>query len=307
MPSARNCSSSARNLSRKEAMSAPRAAAGAVHPRGFTLIELMVVIAVVGVLMGLLFPAVQAAREAARRIQCQNHLKQYGLALQMYHDTFKVFPIGNVPHRWWTFQSMLLPFMEAQNVYQLIDYRHQPDCFHFSVSRRDTPSRDPGNRVLDVDICPSDPNGGRVWGVEPAVWGYHGNTNYFGVIGTSHTAHDGILFYGSSIRLGGVKDGTSNTIIMGERGCQQELYWGWCYCGFGQDGGGQGDNLLSTQQPFSSGLPDGHHDLHFWSYHPGGGMFLWADGSVHFLSYDIAFDTFQAISTRARGEVIDGL
>ena len=287
--------------------------------RGFTLLELLVVIAIIGMLIGMLLPAVQAAREAARRVQCMNNLKQYGLALHHYHDGHQVFPIGNVPFRWWTFQSMLLPYMEQQNVYNLIDYKYlgafpqdpRGPCFQYSayVYQSKPPDLDPGNRVLSVDKCPSDPYGG-IWQAEPEIWGRHGNTNYFGVIGTSSNVQhgdDGILFYGSSIRISDVTDGTSNTIIMGERGCEQALYWGWCYCGFGQDLMGQGDNLLSTQQPFGPGLPDGNSDLHFWSYHPGGGMFLWADGAVKFVSYNIAYSTYQAISTRAGGEVLSGL
>ena len=286
--------------------------------RGFTLIELLVVIAVIGLLIALLLPAVQAAREAARRVQCTNNLKQYGLALHAYHDVHQVFPIGNVVDMGWTFQSMLLPYLEQQNVYKLIDYRYQGNptdprgpCFQFSASLYLSPSKDPGNRVLPVDICPSDPNSGRIWHVDAAYWGFHGTTNYMGVIGTSsnvnYNTDNGILFYGSSIGLRDVTDGTSDTIIMGERGNDASLYWGWCYCAFGQDGFGQGDNLLSTQQPFGPGLPDGNSDLHFWSYHPGGGMFLWTDGSVRFLSYNIAYSTYQAISTRAGGEVISGL
>ena len=137
---------------------------------------------------------------------------------------------------------MLLPFMEGQTVYQLIDYGYQPDCFAFGGSR--TPATDPGNYVRGVDVCPSDPNGGQKWNPTPAAWiGYHGNTNYFGSIGTSTTANDGILFYGSRIGVSDVLDGTSNTIIMGERGAENALWWGWCYCGFGVNGFGDGDSL----------------------------------------------------------------
>jgi len=287
---------------------------------GFTLVELLVVIAIIGILIALLLPAVQAAREAARRAQCQNHLKQYGLALQNYHDVHRVFPIGHVnlsqsavdgypPPRCWTFQSMLLPYLEGQAVYQLIDYSFGGTCFEYGASV--SPDKDPGNRVLDVDRCPSDPNAGRICSTDAATTGYHGCTEYLGVtgkgvtlnIGTRNTINNGVLYNNSLIGLSDIYDGTSNTIAMGERGIPDDLWWGWTYCGAGFDDSGDGDNVLSTLYGFGPGLPDGNHNLHFWSYHPGGGQFLVADGSVHFLSYTIDFAVFQALSTRAGGEV----
>jgi prepilin-type N-terminal cleavage/methylation domain-containing protein/prepilin-type processing-associated H-X9-DG protein len=274
---------------------------------GFTLVELLVVIAIIGILIAMLLPAVQAAREAARRSQCQNNLKQYGLALQNYHDAHQRFPIGVVVNRWWAFRSSLLPHLEGQAVYQLIDYRFPNDCFAYYVSL--PAANQPGNRVLNVDICPSDPNQGRIWSTDAANAGYHGCTEYMGVIGTSTTANDGMLFWGSSLGMRDALDGTSNTIIMGERGIPNDLWWGWTYCGAGvqETNGifqGNGDAVLATGLGFAPGLPDGNHNLHFWSYHPGGAQFLWIDGSVRFLSYTIDFTTFQALSTRAGGEIL---
>jgi prepilin-type N-terminal cleavage/methylation domain-containing protein/prepilin-type processing-associated H-X9-DG protein len=274
---------------------------------GFTLIELLVVIAIIGILIGLLLPAVQAAREAARRSQCQNNLKQYGVALQAYHDAHQRFPIGVVCNRYWNFQSALLPYMEAQSVYQYVDYRYNGTCFAYYATL--PADKQPGNRVLNVNICPSDPNAGKIWNTDAVTYGYHGCTEYLGVLGTSTALNDGMLFWGSSLGISDARDGTSNTVIMGERGIPNDLYWGWTYCGAGiadPDGTprGNGDGILSTGQGFAPGLPDGNHDLHFWSYHPGGAMFLWIDGSVHFLSYTIDFTTFQALSTRAGGEIL---
>src|SRR4051812_47226799 len=104
--------------------------------RGFTLVELLVVIAIIGILVSLLLPAVQAAREAARRTQCQNNLRQYGVAIHNYHDVIKYLPIGNTWGRMWTFQSRILPYMEQQNIYQLIDYTYPSTCFDFGGSRQ---------------------------------------------------------------------------------------------------------------------------------------------------------------------------
>jgi prepilin-type N-terminal cleavage/methylation domain-containing protein len=281
-------------------------------PRGFTLVELLVVIAIIGILVALLLPAVQAAREAGRRAQCQNNLRQYGLAIHNYHDTFRMLPIGNTWTRMWTFQSRILPYLEQDNIFKLINYNHPDTCFSYGASC--PPANDPGNRVVTVDACPSDPLAGSICQTNASTIGYHGLTEYMGVMGTSSSAQDGIFFSDSSngvyrpakIGLHSVTDGTSNTLMMGERGIPTELYWGWTYCGAGVDGTGDGDNQLTTKFPFSPGKPDGNHDLHFWTYHPGGGGFLMADCSVSFMSYNVNFATFQALSTRHGGEVVTG-
>jgi prepilin-type N-terminal cleavage/methylation domain-containing protein len=273
-------------------------------PRGFTLVELLVVIAIIGILVALLLPAVQAAREASRRTQCQNHLKQYGLSLQNYHDVHRKFPIGNVPNRNWGFHAMLLPHLEASSVHEMIDFEYNGWCFAFCGSV--PPERDPGNRVLDVDFCPSDPNAGRIWTGDPTQ-GRHGCSEYLGVIGTSTALNDGMLFSGSTTAMRDVLDGTANTIIMGERGIPDDLYWGWPYCGSGTAGLGDGDNVLYTGGGYGPGQPDGNHNLHFWSYHPGGALFVRVDGSVQFLGYSLDFAVFQALSTRAGGEVLPKL
>ena len=266
---------------------------------GFTLVELLVVISIIGILIALLLPAVQAAREAARRGQCQNNLKQYGLALHNYHATHGMFPMGSVPNRWWTAQSMLLPYLEGGTIYKLVNYSYNGDCFQ--AANAQPPAQDPGNYILAVDKCPDDPNANKIWHTNPG-FGYHGCTEYLGVMGTSPTANDGVFLYGRFVSVDDIKDGTSNTIVMGERGISDDVYWGWTYCGFG-DGTGNGDNLCTTQKGLAPGLPDGNHLYHYWSYHPGVAMFLWGDGAVRGLNYNINFSTFQAMSTRAGNEV----
>jgi hypothetical protein len=250
---------------------------------------------------------VQAAREAARRTQCQNNLRQYGVAIHNYHDAKKALPMGNVWGRMWTFQSRLLPYMEQGNIYNLIDYNYPSTCFDYGASRQAIdPATDPGNTMVSVDICPTDPLAGSISRTNGSTVGFHGTTEYLGVMGTSSTANNGVFYSDSKVVLESVIDGTSNTIMMGERGIPNDLYWGWTYCGAGYDGTGDGDNQCSSKYPFSPGKSDGAHNLHFWSYHPGGGHFLFADSSITFLSYSLDFAMFQALSTRHGGEVVGG-
>lgn len=160
---------------------------------GFTLVELLVVIAIIGILIALLLPAVQAAREAARRSQCTNNLKQVGLALQTYHDTFKSLPplivykvtgFETVPpappayhHTWLT---KILPFMEQMGIYQEMDPR---------LSAMDTTTKKPttfATRQIANLQCPSDS-------------GILGIQDSYGVAFTAYSANEGLYFYGDQM------------------------------------------------------------------------------------------------------------
>ena len=319
---------------------------------GFTLIELLVVIAIIGVLIALLLPAVQQAREAARRAQCSNGLKQVGLALHNYHDAYKCFPPGTVVDKFWGWQALLLPYYEQSAAYDGLNFEFRgvsmaySSCFDASafLFRYNLPTFTDKNPKLS--LCPSDPKAGTVWmdpGSSPpgSNNGMQLPTNYFGVSGTKSTpfhvnrrgyydaSRDGVLFasWGWSgwgpfffdndlpVKIGHIVDGTSHTLMVGERGIPNSLYWGWSMCGFGLQGNGEGDQTLSTHWGI---FPDTNNDtvwpyrtdpwgnplcnLHFWSYHPGGTNFLYADGSVTFLSYSVDFPTLQSMATRAGGE-----
>jgi prepilin-type N-terminal cleavage/methylation domain-containing protein/prepilin-type processing-associated H-X9-DG protein len=268
---------------------------------GFTLVELLVVIAIIGLLIALLLPAVQAAREAARRAQCTNNLKQIGLGLHNYSTAIRTFPIGNVQHTYWTCFTLVLPYLEQEPVYEMADFSFD-DCFQCNMA---SPGKKgaPAQR-LEVMDCPSDPRAEEQW--TDSYWGTYDTGNYFGVIGTSLYANNGTLYSNSKIRVADVKDGTSNTLFVGERGGVMDNLYSWWGCGYGEYGTGSGDNLLHTEFGLAEGGEAPQHRFHFWSHHPGGADFLFVDGSVHFLSYTIDYHNFQALSTRAGGEVVNG-
>ena len=183
--------------------------------RGFTLVELLIVIAIIAILIALLLPAVQQSREAARRTQCKNNLKQIGLALQNYLIAFDVLPPGSVNptrpikseekgyHVSWIVQ--ILPHLDQQNVYHAFDFTHGAYAPENAVVRA---------QPLLVLVCPSDPGGGGLLGsVFPS--NYAGNHHDRGA--PIDVDNNGVLFLNSAIRVEDVPDGMSNTIFLGEK------------------------------------------------------------------------------------------
>jgi len=268
---------------------------------GFTLVELLVAIAVIGILIGLLLPAVQSAREAARQTQCRNRIKQVGLAVHNYTTPHQCFPIGNVHKTYWGFQTAILPFLELGNLYRTVDYEGYATAFEYVRSQPDKRGA-PSEPIVEMQ-CPTDPKVGEVWRND--YWGSYATGNYYGVIGTHRKATNGMLFSNSSIRFLDVDDGTSHTLLIGERSNVGNNVYGWWACGYGLQGTGAGDNLLDTEMGLSRGGQSDPHRFHFWSHHPTGANFALADGSVHFLSYDIDHETLDRLATRAGQERIE--
>ncbi len=293
---------------------------------GFTLIELLVVIAIIGLMVGLLLPAVQQAREAARRMQCQNNLKQIGLGLQNYHSALRKFPpgyisrfdsLGNDLGPGWGWGSFLLPHLEQLTVYRQIN---------FSAGIEHVTNSDIRLTKLATFLCPSDPAPDR-WQVvkrDLATGNFQSNicevasANYVGMFGTFEpgVGGDGVFFRNESIGFRHVLDGTSSTLMVGERSVSLgEATWTGAITGAvlfpdGRDGVGTGppetaSSLILGHSGDGFGPGDRRsHVNQFYSQHIGGVLFLFVDGHVDFLSSSIDYRVYRALSTRANGEVI---
>ncbi|HUY35304.1 MAG TPA: DUF1559 domain-containing protein [Pirellulales bacterium] len=279
----------------------------------FTVIELLVVIAVMGLLAAMLLPAVQAAREAGRRVGCANNLRQLGIGLHDYHDQMGQFPAGNLYLTNWSYITLMLPYLEQRAIHERCDFNVR-QCFDCNQAQGGV---GPPSINIPVVQCPSEPRLNEMY-VAPVI-GKYASGNYYGVMGTRSCLlgltwpfnNDGMLFSDSRISMRDNRDGSSSTLMVGERGMTLDLLYGWWCCGSGIALSGEGDNLLST----ALGLVPGGaisetaaqqyaDQYHFWSRHPGGAQFLLVDGSVRFVVYDIDFVTFQRLGTRAGNEPV---
>jgi prepilin-type N-terminal cleavage/methylation domain-containing protein/prepilin-type processing-associated H-X9-DG protein len=287
--------------------------------KGFTLIELLVVIAIIAILIALLVPAVQKVREAAARTQCVNNLKQMGLAFHSYHGTYKQLPSGYYSSGKFTYtgwQLQLLPYLDQQPLYTQCDTYLQAN-----PGGTDSTSFPAVDSNLPVFICPSN--------TRPRDMNYGGVmyelTSYMGVAGTTAYAPtgDGVLYSGSQVKLIQITDGTSNTLMVGERPCSGDLWIGWGMAPYGW-GNGEGDTLLGSRDTTLASLcgapttavglqaplqPQAANEVdtaHFWSFHTGGANFLFCDGSVQFLQYS-ANSVLPALCTRNGGETFSSM
>lgn len=287
----------------------------AASHRGFTLIELLVVIGILAVLVGLIVPAVQRVRASAARLQCQNKLRQIGLGLHSYHDTRGSLPPGvggdNSSYPSMSWLTRILPYVEQGDL-----WTRAVEAYGIDANFVNDPPH-PRTTVVALYGCPADLRTSQVGlsrGLRVAF------TSYLGVEGRNQTRRDGCLFLDSSVRLTDITDGTSNTLLVGERPPSADGWFGWWYAGGGQSpGDGSGDMVLGVRErnvaltnscpPGPSAFGPGRFDdqcdmLHFWSPHLGGGAnFLFADASVHFLPYSAA-PIMSALSTRSGGEVV---
>lgn len=306
---------------------------------GFTLIELLSVIAIVGLLVALLLPAVQHAREAARRTTCRNNLKNIGLALHNYHDAHGSFPFG-FDERESLWSAMILPQIEQSSMYGTLVFQESGPGNWDSGGTNETAAC----TLIPVYRCPSmavsehvndNPSGSIMEGRVPVSYracsGSNGWSDAASTIPPNAPAAsvslDSILlngmFYGSSrVRFADVTDGSTNTILIGEsltdpffvKDGQAMDYWqlGAPQTGTwvpGEDGGTEfSEGIGSTGPRINSRLDQSVSgavmEVSFGSYHTGGAVFGFADGSVRFISESIDIQTYRALGTRQGGEVV---
>ncbi len=305
---------------------------------GFTLVEVLVVIAIIGILVALLLPAVQAAREAARRLQCSNNLKQIGLALQNYESTSRCLPSARTgsPHLW-SAQAQILPYLEGGNVYKTIDFRR---------GVLDPVNREAVRAIIPTYLCPSDttdrlhPNFGPNNYMANAGTGLQNGGSFrdYGPEGTERI--DGVFFDRSAVRFAEVGDGLSNTAAYSEtiKGTGTDTTASSPSDTLRQFA--QGAQLVAVTDSFCAGLSfwsgqrgrewargnlnaasynhylTPNHKLNDClsgnvmgrisarSFHPGGVSVLFLDGHVSFAPDTIDLATWRALATRNGREII---
>jgi prepilin-type N-terminal cleavage/methylation domain-containing protein/prepilin-type processing-associated H-X9-DG protein len=313
--------------------------------KGFTLIELLVVIAIIAILIALLVPAVQKVREAAARSQCSNHLHQLAVAAHNFHSAYKrlppginlpistqsgaVFPsnalytsgkIGQPPNpgQFFSWLEAILPFAEQQGLYTELNLSQR----EFANCNGPT---SPGATVIPIFICPSDnyldgyistyKSGSNTYYFGMNSYGANGGTRSWYV---SNMHNDGVFWINSQVRLTDIQDGTSNTMMFGERFHWDPSYQaiatlgGWAWANFSAPQ----DYIFSTAVPLNYVLPPGTQTgapnypeddrvNAFGSGHPYGANFAMADGSVRYLTNtgNSSMVYYQALSTRSMGDI----
>jgi prepilin-type N-terminal cleavage/methylation domain-containing protein/prepilin-type processing-associated H-X9-DG protein len=293
----------------------------------FTLVELLVVITIIGVLVGLLLPAIQVARESARRTSCANHLKQLGLALQQHVGVHQAFPPGARIHKqagglgisWCV---IVLPYLEQSELFERIAPTKEGGAKNIRAGY---------TLLVDEFVCPSeDPQNDT-----PDTFKY---ANYSAVSGAGRNGEihspgtpicggyysDGVLYPDSNTTTADITDGTTHTLALGERSYVGFKEWtngtehflgGICV------GSAKNIKYPVNASPYTleagfyiadPNAPAGYpkkmllNDLYFGSKHPGGAQFAFADGSVHLLSDHIDFTIYQDLATRHGGEPARG-
>ncbi len=313
---------------------------------GFTLVELLVVIAIISILVALLLPAVQSAREAARRMECSNKLKQISLALANYETSVKVFPPGRMGCDGWTqdvckdnpgFQRpgtsgfvMILPQLEQQNLYDKFGF--ELGAVFPAQPNNTSDGTTTGWRTADVDlaiqtrpdvfVCPSDSSKEKFGTTQDATGSYAlcqgSNGPTFGIdqVKVKHY-NNGTFLYRTQISSADIRDGVSNTMFVGETvdGHLQESANIWTVGSRHMHSLRSTDNPLNTMPGQGVFVKDGSgNPLYgykangaFASRHPGGALFAFGDGHVTFVSENIDLPTYRALSTRDLKDVFNPL
>lgn len=293
---------------------------------GFTLAETLVLVGIGAVLLGLLLPSIQRVRSTMNRMACAANLRQLGLALHSHHLGRQALPSGcsfqsgKHPEQHLSWCARLLPYLGEDYLWQRTQEAFRAEPFFLKP-----PHGEIRGKQLKFLSCPSDDR------LKDAILRLDvfgntvptGYTSYLGVAGTNQATFDGLLFLDSRTRFADIIDGLSSTLLAGERPPSALLNAGWWYAGWGMAKNGAGDMHLGVRELnrypadyfYGQGNPIGPYAFvpgnqgrqqdmfHFWSMHPGGAHFLFADGSVHFLRYS-ADELLPALATRAGKEPV---
>lgn len=288
---------------------------------GTTILELLVVVAIASLLAGMLLAAVQKARAAGARLSCQSRIRQLALAVHQYDSTRESLPAGcdypfgrdgSAPLRQvgLSWQTSILPFVEQDALWMQAWEANQTNPVGDNAAHDAVRAA-----IVQVFLCPADSRStGRTH--KGATWGL---TGYVGVAGTGVRNNDGMFHTAYRVRLADITDGTSQTLMIGERPPGPRGQFGGWYSAWGQspcavssvlgtadgaDVGTSGDTCPPNSGPLRPGRLESRCDVsHFWSLHPGGAAFAFADGSVRFLAYSRS-SVLPALATRAGGEVV---
>jgi prepilin-type N-terminal cleavage/methylation domain-containing protein/prepilin-type processing-associated H-X9-DG protein len=297
--------------------------------RAFTLVELLVVIAIIGTLVALLLPAVQSARESGRRTQCNNNMRNLGVAIQNYLDTYSIYPPGGMSSgNQLSWHTLILPYIELKGLQSEINYK-APDLASNKLPALTPPDLPPWLTKVRIYLCPSapstihrvptdaatNPNGEDITAGNSVY-----TTHYYGVMGplgfntaTNRNykqfapavggvyALQGILGRDSNYLFQDLTDGSSNTFLIGEIAWDSadsfRLWMRGCpatdlYCG-----GCKNVAFAINAQGWTSGLNPDLNNVSFGSMHPGGCHFVMADGAVRFINSAVDMDVYRATAS----------
>ncbi|MBN2292507.1 MAG: DUF1559 domain-containing protein [Pirellulales bacterium] len=295
-----------------------------IYHKAFSLVELIVVVAIIGVLASLLLPAVQSARESARRMSCANNLHQLGIALHSYHEAQKHLPPGwmvsdqNAPGELlgdapgWSWGAMLLPYVEQIPL--------EAGFVNLSLGISHDQNQVARTQALDVFRCPSNSNrsifslvGTNRCGNAPLT--DLASADYVGVTANSShmvqiarcatvpwTSDDTVFIFNKSTTLRDIADGVSQTFVVGERSCKP---FPSAWAGAMPEGEHARERVLGLlDSPPLLSAADENESIEFGSYHPAGSQFLLADGAVRLVTPEIDPALFKALGTRSGGETV---
>lgn len=268
---------------------------------GFTLIELLVVVAIIGVLVSLLLPAVQQVRETARRTQCQNNLKQLGLALYNYHSSHTSFPSGWIGPTSYSWCSLLLPELDQPAIFNQLGV---------NVGKFPAPAGSELDIPLAVFLCPSDgkatanknyTHDGTIGYQKSSYPGVHGDYRFINQIVNSQT---GVFGMASQTRLSDISDGPTNTFLVGERRLDKYFRGAiWMRATNKQGTYMQGSSVVGTCGRNLNNIKQSRY-IGFSSQHLDGAYFLMCDGTVRFVHENISVKVYRNLGRRNDGKII---